>query len=175
MKKNNKGGNSDLHGKKWKCPNYIMDTIKDAVNKYEKNGKKKKTQGYKRGKGLIEDNEIEYKHMKRIKNWFDKFEGTHNDIEYKLNGGKTMHNWVDSTLNKERLALEGPKKVKSETGLANQFLKQHNKDNNKINKNSLKIRIPRISKDVSGQIWRGKPIYEEIKRMKKLITYKSKI
>ncbi len=35
-RKNNKGGNSELHGKKWKCPKYIMDSIKNAVNEYEK-------------------------------------------------------------------------------------------------------------------------------------------
>ena len=54
--------------------------------------------------------------MKRIKNWFDKFDGDHNDMEYRLNGGKTMNNWVDSTLNKETQALKAPKKIKSETG-----------------------------------------------------------
>jgi len=175
-RKNNKGGNNELHGKKWKCPKYIMDSITNAVTEYEKKfDKPKKTQGYKRAKGLMEDDMIEYKSMKRIKNWFDNFDGSNKDIEYNLNGGKTMHNWVDSTLNKERLAIEGPKKIKSQTGLANQFIKQHTKDNNSINKTSIKTRIPKMYKDVAGQISRGKPIYEEINRMKNLITYKSKI
>jgi hypothetical protein len=113
--------------------------------------------------------------MKKIKSWFDNFDGEHKDIEYRLNGGKTMHNWVDSTLNKERLAVEAPKKIKSETGLTNQFIKDHEKDDTKINKNSLKIRIPRLNKDISGQLMRGKPVYEEIERMKNLIIYESKI
>jgi hypothetical protein len=65
--------------------------------------------------------------------------------------------------------------IKSETGLTNQFIKDHEKDDTKINKNSLKIRIPRLNKDISGQLMRGKPVYEEIERMKNLIIYESKI
>ena len=175
-RKNNKGGNSKLHGKKWRCPKYIMDNINRVVNVYEKKfDKPKKTQGYKRAKSLIENNMIEYKQMKRIKNWFDNFKGSNKDIEYNLNGGNTMRNWVNSTLERERMAIEGPKKIKSKTGLSNQIIKQHTKDNNKINKTTIKTKIPKIYKDISGQISRGKPIYEEIYRIKKLITYKSKI
>ena len=55
--------------------------------------------------------------MKRIKNWFDKFEGNHNDMEYRLNGGKTMDNWINNTLNKETQAIKGPKKIKMETDM----------------------------------------------------------
>ena len=73
------------------------------------------------------------------------------------------------------MAIEGPKRIKSKTGLTNQFIKPHNKDNNKVNKTTIKTRIPKIYKDIAGQISRGKPIYEEINRIKNLITYKSKI
>ena len=118
---------------------------------------------------------IEYKQMKRIKNWFENFDGDQNDIEYGLNGGSTTRNWVVGTLNRETQAVKAPKKIKSDTGLTNQFLKQHNKDTNKVNKDTLKIRIPKVTKDISGQISRGKPVYEEIIKIKKLITYKSKI
>ena len=64
--------------------------------------------------------------MKRIKNWFDSFDGDYKDMEYRLNGGKTMNNWVESTLNKEREAIKKPKEIKSKTGLSNQFIKTHN-------------------------------------------------
>jgi hypothetical protein len=86
-----------------------------------------------------------------------------------------MHNWVESTLNRETQSIKNPKKIKSETGLTNQFIKQHSKDNNKVNKHSLKIKIPRPNKDISGQLMRGKPVYEEIKRIQNLIIYESKI
>ena len=172
----NKGGNIALDGKFWKCPDYVRNCLSNAVKRYEytnKNGKP--TEGYKRAKGILEQGEIEYKQMKRIKNWFESFEGDHNDMEYRLNGGKTMDNWINSTLNKETQAIKGPKKIKMETGMANQFIKPHKKDNDKINNHSLKMKLPKLSKDISGQIWRGKPVYEEIERIKSLIIYESKI
>ena len=174
--KNNKGGNKDLRGKYWNCPDYVLNCLSNAVKTFESTRKDSEpTEGYKRAKGILENNQIEYGHMKRIKNWFDNFEGDHNDIEYRLNGGKTMHNWIDSTLNKETEALKGPKKIKSETGLSNQFLSQHEKDNNKVNKHTLKMKLPQIHKGVSQQVWTGKPVYsEEIERIKKLIIYESK-
>tara|TARA_R110002110_G_scaffold7833_1_gene39486 strand:- start:859 stop:1395 length:537 start_codon:yes stop_codon:yes gene_type:complete len=175
-RENNKGGNSELHGKYWKCPDYVTNCLSNAVKSYESlNKEEDSTEGYKRAKGILKNGLIEYAQMKRIKNWFDSFGGDHNDMEYRLNGGKTMNNWVDGTLKRETDAIKGPKKIKMETGLTNQFIKSHEKDNSKINKNSVKIKLPKLHKDVKGQTWRGKPVYEEIKRIKKLITHKSKI
>tara|TARA_Y100000389_G_scaffold81463_1_gene78027 strand:+ start:2517 stop:3050 length:534 start_codon:yes stop_codon:yes gene_type:complete len=175
-KKKNKGGNSDLDGKYWNCPDYVLNCFKNAVKTFESTNKDgKQTEGYKRAKNILEQKMIEYKQMKRMKNWFDKFEGDHNDIEYRLNGGSTTRNWVESTLNKETQAVKAPKKIKGETGLSNQFIKQHNKNTNKVNRETLKMTLPKLSKDISGQISRGKPVYEEVTRIKKLITYKSKI
>ena len=106
-RKDNIGGNSELRGKYWNCPDYVLNAISNAVKTYEslnKNGEI--TEGYKRAKGILESKKIEYAQMKRIKNWFDSFDGNHNDMEYRLNGGKTMHNWVDSTLNRETEAIK---------------------------------------------------------------------
>ena len=175
-RKENKGGNSELRGKYWSCPEYVTNCLSNAIKTYESTVKNDKpTEGYKRAKGILENNKIEYSHMKRIKNWFDNFEGSHQDMEYRLNGGKTMHNWVNSTLNKETEAIKGPKKIKMETGLNNQFITSHNKDNSKINKHTLKMNLPKLHKDIGGQIWRGKPVYEEIDRILSLIIYESKI
>ena len=174
-RKENKGGNSELHGKYWTCPEYVTNALKTAVNRYESlNKNDKNSEGYKRAKGILNNNLIEYSQMKRIKNWFDTFEGDHTDMEYRLNGGKTMHNWVDSTLNRETESIKAPKKIKMETGLSNQFIKSHNKDVNKVTRQTLKAKLPKIHKDISGQIWRGKPVYEEVEKIKKLITYKYK-
>jgi hypothetical protein len=178
-RKNNKGGNKELHGKYWKCPTYVRNCLSNAVKTYESITKEydKPTEGYKRAKGILENNLIEYSQMKRIKNWFDGFEGDHDDMEYRLNGGKTMNNWIDGTLNREIEAIKGPKKIKMNTGMSNQFIKPHTKDKSKINKHSLKLRMPKLhASPVSHQIWTGKPVYsEEIERIKKLIIYESKI
>ena len=179
-RKDKEGGNSKLKGKVWNVPNYALNAINNAVKTYETLQKEdirteNTTEGYKRAKNILETKQLKYEHMKKVKSWFDNFDGDHNDIEYRLHGGKTMNNWIDSTLNRERMAVKAPKKIKSETGLSNQFIKDHEKDNTKVNKHSLKITIPRPNKDISGQVWRGKPVYEEIERMKNLIIYESKI
>jgi len=174
-RKENNGGNSELRGKHWTCPEYVTNALRTAVRRYEAlNKNDKNSEGYKRAKGILNNNLIEYSQMKRIKNWFDTFEGSNEDIEYRLNGGKTMHNWVDSTLNRETEAIKAPKKIKMETGLSNQFIKSHNKDVNKVTRQTLKANLPKLHKDISGQIWRGKPVYEEFEKIKKLITYKYK-
>lgn len=174
-RKENKGGNSKLRGKHWSCPEYVTNALNTAVKRYESINKGgKPTEGYKRAKGILNSNYIEYAQMKRIKNWFDSFDGDHNDMEYRLNGGKTMHNWVDSTLNKETESIKAPKKIKMDTGLTNQFIKSHNKDVNKVTRQTLKATLPKIHKDISGQIKRGKPVYEEVEKIKKLIMYKYK-
>lgn len=184
-RKDNKGGNSKLKGKSWNVPDYALNAINNAVKTYETLQKEdieteNTTEGYKRAKSILEVKNLKYNHMKTIKSWFDNFDGDHNDIEYRLHGGKTMHNWVDSTLNRERASVKAPKKIKSDTGLSNQFIKSHEKDNNKVRYKST-FSIPNMGKDISGQIKRGKPIYEpmgmseELIRMKNLIIYESKI
>ena len=75
-RKDNKGGNSQLQGRYWNCPDYVLNCLDNAVKRYEslkmKNGK---TEGYERAKGILVEKSINYKQMKRIKNWFDTFEG----------------------------------------------------------------------------------------------------
>jgi hypothetical protein len=184
-RKENKGGNSKLKGKSWRVPDYALNAISNAVKTYETLQKEdveseETTQGYKRAKSILEVKNLKYNHIKTIKSWFDNFDGDHDDMEYRLHGGKTMHNWVDSTLNRERAAVKNPKKIKSDTGLTNQFIKNHEKDNNQV-KHKSTFSIPNMAKDISGQIKRGKPIYEpmgmteELERMKNLIIYESKI
>ena len=60
----NKGGNSELHGKYWSCPDYVRNCLSNAVKTYESLSKDGKvTEGYKRAKGILESNMIEYSNM----------------------------------------------------------------------------------------------------------------
>ena len=60
-RKNNKGGNNQLRGKHWKCPDYVINALDTAVKRYEAVNKGKKvSEGYKRAKGILENNSIEY-------------------------------------------------------------------------------------------------------------------
>ena len=181
MEKKNKGGNSQLEDKYWNCPDYVLNVLENSVKRYEtlrlKNGK---TEGYERAKNILENKRIGYGQMKRIKNWFDSFDGDWEDEEFKLNGGKTMHNWVNNQLNTATTNIKNIKDAQKDTNPNNTHIKTHTKDNNKIKYKST-FSVPNLGKDISGQISRGKPTYEpiglseEIERIKNLITYKSKI
>ena len=85
------------------------------------------TQGYKRNKDLRDSGTINYQQLKRIKNWFDSFQGAQNDIEYILHGADYVKNWVDQTLDGWRSDVEAGKEVKSEV-LPNQYIQTHTKD-----------------------------------------------
>ena len=132
-RENNKGGNSQLQGRYWNCPDYVLNCLGNAVKRYEslkmKNGK---TEGYERAKGILVEKSINYKQMKRIKNWFDSFEGDWGDTEYKLNGGKTMQNWVNNQLDTATNSIKNIKKAQQDTNPNNTFQTDGNeKDNSK--------------------------------------------
>jgi ribosomal protein S19 len=167
----NKGGNSQLRGKKWNCPSNILKELKNIVNNY--NGDKK-TQGYTRSSNILKNNGvISYEQLKGMKNWFDSNDDQHD--EYTLNGGKSMKDWVDSTLNKATKGIENVKDAKQHAGEENSHIQTHEK-NRKITPTFSHPKIPKVYKgNQFKNIMSGKPIYEEIERIKELITYKSKI
>ena len=48
------------------------------------------TEGYKRNKELRDSGFVTYQQLKRMKNWFDNFSGTENDLPFILNGAHYM-------------------------------------------------------------------------------------
>ena len=56
------------------------------------------TEGYKRNKELRDSGFVTYQQLKRMKNWFDNFSGTENDLPFILNGAHYMKDWVNKTL-----------------------------------------------------------------------------
>jgi hypothetical protein len=83
--------------------------------------------GFKRNKELQSQQTIDYKQLKRIKNFFDSFKGNQNEPSFILNGGVEIKNWVNDQLRRMRDGIHMTKKHKSETGLQNQFIKNHEK------------------------------------------------
>jgi hypothetical protein len=117
--------NKDLYGKLTPIPedvlNYLskcFDSAKDAPET---------TEGYKRNQELRDKKEISYQQLKRIKNWFDNYNGVRNYAPFVLNGGDYMKNWVNQTLGSMRDENHLGKKIKSEV-LPNQFIDTHQKD-----------------------------------------------
>jgi hypothetical protein len=92
-------------------------------------GADENTEGFNRNKELQNQNFIEYKQLKRIKNFFDNFEGNHADAPFILNGGVEMKNWVNDELRKMREYGKMTKTNKMNAGMQNQFLKPHEKKN----------------------------------------------
>ena len=86
------------------------------------------TEGLKRNLELQEKEFIDYGQLKRIKNWFDNFKGNQNDPSFILNGGFEMKNWVNDSLRKMREYSKLTKRNKMDTGMQNQFIKNHQKD-----------------------------------------------
>jgi hypothetical protein len=90
-------------------------------------GADENTEGFNRNQELQGKNFIEYKQLKRIKNFFDNFKGNHNEPPFILNGGVVMKNWVDNELRKMRDYNKMTKTNKMNTGMMNQFIKPHEK------------------------------------------------
>jgi hypothetical protein len=116
---------------------------------------------------IMGSEDISYEYLKKIKNYYENV-----DPECKKYGGDKMKNFVENTLKSNRNSVERSSRIKSELGL-NGFKKTHTKDKNNFDSKSG-LNMPKIS-NTSNRIFNDEPIYEEIERIKKLITYESKI
>jgi hypothetical protein len=96
---------------------------------YMVKGADENTEGFNRNKELQEKNFIDYKQLKRIKNFFDNFIGNQKEPSFILNGGVEMKNWVNDELRKMRDYTKMTKTNKMNAGMQNQFLKPHEKKN----------------------------------------------
>ena len=110
--------NKDLYGKKISIPENILKYLDDCS--VAAKGASETTEGFKRNKDLREKREITYQQLKRMKNWFDNFEGKENELPYILNGGHYVKNWINETLRSMRDSVRTSKEIKSEV-LPNQF------------------------------------------------------
>lgn len=90
-------------------------------------GADENTEGFNRNKELQNQKFIDYKQLKRIKNFFDNFKGKHTDPSFILNGGVEIKNWVNDELRKMREYGHLTKRNKMDTGMQNSFIKPHEK------------------------------------------------
>lgn len=71
---------------------------------------------------------VTYQQLKRMKNFFDNFNGHENDLPFILNGGHYVKGWVDRILQSMRDGISISKEIRS-TVLPNQYIQTHTKDN----------------------------------------------
>jgi len=165
--------NKDLKDKYFNCPDDVINKLKTILSKYKNGGD---ISGLKRCKDIIKNKRLSYHQMKRIKNYFDNYDGDGLDDEYKLNGGDIMKQWVNTTLENSRNTIHDMKKVQMNAGKQNAFRKHHTKD--KDNADPTNVNLPKISKGSQyDNIMNNRVTYEnlqsEIDGIKYLMEYMS--
>lgn len=112
-----------LERKTFIVPSHIMEKIKILIRKYP-------NENIKRIQFIVNSNgSIRYEHIKRIKNFFDHYDGKETDLKYILNGGKEMKDWVNNELKKNINSSNRSKEAKSNMGFDNAFRSERNQLN----------------------------------------------
>ncbi len=117
--------NKDLYGNTVQLPEDVVEYLQQCFD--SANTDDSTIEGFKRNQELRDSRETTYQQLKRMKNWFDNFNGLENDLPFILNGGHYVKNWVNDTLGGMRNNVYMGKKSKSEV-LPNQYIKPHEKD-----------------------------------------------
>lgn len=123
--------NKDLYDKTIKIPDEVLEYLDKCFQ--SASGADESIEGFKRNQELRQNGTITYQGLKRIKNFFDSFDGYNNDLSYILNGAEYMKNWVNDTLTSMRDEINQSKKNKSITSPDNEF-----NDNNSLVPDNLK-------------------------------------
>lgn len=158
--------NSSLENRTFAVTDKLLNTLKSNLEKYGADNPK----GSKRARNLITKREVTYQEMKRIKNYFDNYEGDGTDVEYKLNGGEVAKEWVEKLLGTARETVDNIKRTQMDAGSENKFKKTHEKD--KDNANPTGVGMVKIHKGANMRnIMNNTTVYEEIQQIKELIKY----
>lgn len=142
-------GNKDLQNRVFPLPKGIRKHLQNTLQNY--NGDKT-VEGYKRLNNVLSmKNGIAYNEMKRIKHFFDNYQGTRKSADYILNGGEPMQLWVTNTLNTATKAIEDFKQAKKDAGIKNAFIKPHEKDrqtHKKLKPTQVKFKTDKLDKKI---------------------------
>jgi hypothetical protein len=91
--------NSELYGNKVELPEEVVNYLGDCFNSVQAN---QSVDGYRRNIDLRNNRSATYQQLKRIKNFFDNYQGDGTDAPFILNGADYMKNWVNNTLSHMR-------------------------------------------------------------------------
>lgn len=136
--------NKSLYDKKAKLPDSLIKHLKSCFNSVEANSN---TEGFDRNRNLVKSGVATYQQIKRIKNWFDGYNGDEKDAPYILNGKKRMRDWCEEVLRVWRGDEKDSKKTKSDAGMQNQFLSSHEKNNFNLNDKHSRT-VDRLKEDI---------------------------
>lgn len=165
--------NKDLKHRIFDLPQNILDKINHTIIGLQG----KNVRGIQRAKKLLTDKKVKYGQLKRIIHDLQNIDKINDRIKYELAGGDLMDKWGKPFLDGERDMVSSRKESKKRAdeigGITgerkNNFKKTHSKKpdflppTNLIKSNSHKSSISSIKL--------GKLFEDEIKKIKKLITY----
>lgn len=153
--------NKDLYHRKAKLPDSLKNHLQKSFEMVEGDSN---TEGYNRNKELRETGIVSYPVIKRIKNWFDSYNGDGKDSPYILNGGDRMNKWCNHVLDGWRQSLESGKSIKSNTGMQNQYIDSHEKDNIIVNPHDKHERgINKFDSSITEEIKKINQLFKTIK------------
>ena len=158
---NHTGGNSKLKGKYFIIPYGLMSHLKATLSS---NKDKSGQEFYEHLSNIVSNGKIPYGDMKKIKSFFDNYKGDENSVDFILNGGNEMKNWISMTLNSAVNNIKNIKYAQKEAGIKNAFIKPHAK--NRQTKNSTKVTYstPNTNGDMTKNVQNNKSyIYSEKK------------
>jgi hypothetical protein len=141
--------NKNLYDRKAKLPDSLIKHLNKCFNSVTANSN---DEGYDRNRKLVSDKIATYQQIKRIKNWFDSYSGNKKDSSFILNGGDRMKKWCEEVLRVWRSNDKNSKETKSDAGMENQFLDNHEKNSFNLNDkhtkttDNLKEDVDRINK-----------------------------
>ena len=146
--------NSNLYNNIAIIPDSLIKHLNDCFGSVQGDTN---TEGFSRNQDLRKSKKATYQQIKRIKNWFDSYSGNKEDAPFILNGGDRMKGWCDEVLRVWRQGDNSGKKIKMNTGMENQYLDSHEKNNfNLNNKHTSSVDNLKVN--------------EEVKKINKLIN-----
>jgi hypothetical protein len=111
--------NSKLVGKVFPVPDKVLMELGKNLKKFSD---KRESRGFNRAIFILERRACTYEQLKRIKNYFDMItDDNFDEVEYLLNGGDVMKEWVNYTLAEARKGVHGTKSARKNAGMENQF------------------------------------------------------
>lgn len=140
--------NNDLKNRTFPLPDGVRKILQNTLDNYKGD---KTVDGYKRLNNILNMQTISYHELKRIKNFFDHYNGSDKSAEFILNGGEPMKTWVNNTLYTATKAIHDFKQAKKDAGISNAFIRNHSKDRQNKKKNKptqVKFNTDNVNKNM---------------------------
>lgn len=150
--------NSKLYGNKVELPEEVVIYLGKCFD--AANGADESTEGYKRNQELRDSKNVTYQQLKRMKNFFDNFQGKESDLPFILNGGHYVKNWVNNTLGSMR----------SGTKISNNIRRNHVPNQKELSVDNLKIKNLNQKTHHKHHLDYDMAVVESLKRINEIIT-----